>query len=108
MRQLEGSDKQVAWANDIRAAWLNEIEIIIAELEQKAVDYEAENGGTCAFYRNQQVKFRQYATDISDIKSAKWIIDHREAGHEFGKWSRSISMWAGTFKTIRESWKSIF
>ena len=89
MRQLIGSEKQVAWANDIRDRMLAGA---VAVTKKRIL----EGGAT--------ENMLQVIRDIQDITSAKWFIDNRFAGIQYNDYTATafFMAWQGinTYKSI--------
>jgi len=82
MAELEGSPKQIAWAEDIR----NKILPAIAEM-QKKID---EGKGTSELYIKQRDAMQAAINEVRGQSSAKWWIDHRDERFDAG-WLMNIA-----------------
>ncbi len=68
LAELNGSPKQVAWANDIRWDVLDKMERFIAKME---------NGGIAPSMRDKADEiFAAMRAEVTNQASAKWFIDH--------------------------------
>lgn len=81
LAELEGSEKQVKWAKEIRANWLAEAYQTKEKFEQKIVD---------AKHQNKQTKLNNVTEKLSNLlkvierlekeTDATWFIDNRRSG----------------------------
>lgn len=73
MPELKGSEKQVAWANEIRDLWL----------------------ATLAAQKQKEPVIEIAKKAISRIDQAKWFIDHRDAGWKVGSAVSQLLLFVG-------------
>lgn len=77
--ELEGSPKQIAWAEDIRAKLLPKVETLVRDLERLVRTYrergdaERAEKANARLARAQSVSYR-----LATQASAKWWIENRE------------------------------
>ena len=83
MAELEGSPKQIAWAEDIRAKALFIIDVI-----QKQID---EGKGTSELYIKQRDAMQAAINEVREQSSAKWWIDHRNENFDRA-WLTKLAM----------------
>ena len=82
MAELEGSPKQIAWAEDIRAKALP----TLAAMQEKI-----DNGtGTTELYIKQRDAMQAAINEVREQTSAKWWIDHRDEKFDAG-WLMNIA-----------------
>lgn len=77
MRKLTGSEKQVAWAEDIRE------KMFAGAVEALKKSYKEGNTPEGIGFMEKVIR------DIQDITSAKWFIDNRNAGILYGHYHSS-------------------
>lgn len=66
MAALDGSDKQAAWAADIRKEMLDMIDREVAKMPAEQLEQAQENGAKAK-------------ANLASLASSKWFIEHRNA-----------------------------
>lgn len=88
MKEITGTEKQVAWANDIRATK-------VAKLKELSQKLSADRAAT----------FEKSISLCALITNAKWWIDHREpAGLDFIKELSSVEKFAPVTDQVMQAW----
>lgn len=71
MAELDGSDKQIAWASDIRRS-------MIAAVEALGGQMCAEEGHTEEEYATVRANIGRAVSNLKAATSSRWFIDHRD------------------------------
>ena len=79
MKELTGTEKQIAWANDIREEMLRIYENALAAIDYE-IDDEDNDEDTIEEFKSERAKLAaEFDEIISGQDSAAWWIDHRIA-----------------------------
>ena len=77
MKELAGTPKQIAWANDIRSDMIRWYDLAIAELDEDIADEDNAPEVIEELTERRDQIVAGFSRIIDDIGSASWWIDHR-------------------------------
>lgn len=77
MKNLTGSEKQIAWANEIRANYTRWYDLAIADLDDDIADTENDEETIEDLTEQKDRIVSAFARILDEKTSAAWWIDHR-------------------------------